>query len=509
MGSFKQNVKETFLGFSESVQEKWLDFTQFLQETWPILVLLLFIVVGIGIYADPPPPRHVMMATGNIGSSNELLGKKYAEFFAKKGITLELVRTNGAQENIDRLADRKDPLQAAFVQAGVVHTKNVTGIHSLGVIAYDPIWFFYRGPELNPKDFQGVDSKFKYFLNKKISIGVEGSGTHAQVMKILKLSGYDAGSGFVNLPGDQSVQAIQRGEIDGIFIVDTYYSPNVQALLNDPNLHISTFGRAEAYTKIIPYLQILEVPEGAFDLKRNFPNTDIKLLATTTNLLIDDRMHPAIQFLFLEAASEINGKATFFTDRGEFPSFKNTMLPESPVATQYEKNNNPFLVTLLSYLPFWIAELVNHIIFIVLPFLILSYPLLQALPGFRTRRMQNKINRLYVDLKSLEQELLANFDPSNLDQYLKRLDLLEYRALTIQVSKHLASDCYALRTSIDYVRNCLNRGVQPYQINEASVEIAMQVLNKVEPLQASEAQNSSQAQPSPGAEKPPKPELLL
>jgi len=64
MGSFKQDVKETFLGFSESVQEKWLDFTQFLQETWPILVLLLFIVVGIGIYADPPPPRHVMMATG-------------------------------------------------------------------------------------------------------------------------------------------------------------------------------------------------------------------------------------------------------------------------------------------------------------------------------------------------------------------------------------------------------------------------------------------------------------
>lgn len=506
MGSFKQNVQETFLGLSESAQEWWTDFTQFLQETWPILFLLLAILMGIWWYVDPPPPRHVMMATGTKGSSNEMLGEQYAEFFARKGITLELISTNGAQENIDRLSDRNDPLQAAFVQAGVVPTKDVTGIQSLGVIAYDPIWFFHRGPELNAKDFQGVDSRFQYFLTQKISIGVEGSGTHAQAIKILQLSGYEPGPSFVNLPGNEGVKAIQKGEIDGIFIVDTYYSPNVQALLNDPNLQLGTFGRAEAYAKLIPYLSILKVPEGAFDLKRNFPKSDLKLLATTTNLLIDDRMHPAIQYLFLEAAREINGKATFFAHRGEFPSFKNTMLPESPVAIHYEKNSYPFLV---AYLPFWLAELVNRLVFILLPFLLVSYPLLQALPGYRTRRMQNKINRVYSDLKSFEQELLVNFDLGRLDEYLKRLDALEYQALTIQVSRRLASECYSLRTSIDYVRNCLNRGVQPYQIDETSVTLAGQVLSKVEPLQASEAEQAAKAKTGPGDEQPPKPELLL
>ena len=477
MGSFKENVRETFLGLSESTQEKWTDFTQFLQETWPVLVLLLAILMGIWWYADPPPPRHVMMATGTAGGSSEILGKQYAEFFAKKGITLELVPTNGAQENIDRLSNRNDELQAAFVQAGVVHTKDVKGIHSLGVIAYDPVWFFYRGPELNPKEFQGVDSRFQYFLNKKISIGVEGSGTHAQAIKILKISGYKPGPNFVELQNKQAVEALQKGEIDGVFIVDTYYSPNVQALLNDPQLHIATFGRAEAYAKLIPYLSILEVPEGAFDLKRNFPKADLKLLATTTNLLIDDRMHPAIQYLFLEAAREINGKASFFAARGEFPSFKNTMLPESPVAIHYENNHYPFLV---AYLPFWAAELVNRLVFILLPFLLLSYPLLQSLPGFRTRRMQNKINRLYSELKSFEQELLVNFDLSQRDEYLKRLNLLEYQALNIKVSRRLAGEYYSLRTSIDYVRSCLNRGTQPYQIDETSVALAGQVLTKMD-----------------------------
>jgi hypothetical protein len=68
----------------------------------------------------------------------------------------------------------------------------------------------------------------------------------------------------------------------------------------------------------MPYVKILHVPEGAFNLQRNFPSQDIKLIATTTNLLIDDRMHPAIQFLFLEAAREINGKESFFAHRGSF-----------------------------------------------------------------------------------------------------------------------------------------------------------------------------------------------
>ncbi len=80
--------------------------------------------------------------------------------------------------------------------------------------------------------------------------------------------------------------------------------------------------------------------------------------------------------------------------------------------------------------------------------------------------MYNKINRLYGELKSFEQSLLTNFDLSQRDDYLKKLDLLEYQALNIQVSKRLAGDYYTLRTSIDYVRNCLNRGVYPYQFSD-------------------------------------------
>jgi TRAP-type uncharacterized transport system substrate-binding protein len=465
MGSIKQDIKETYLGVYETAQEKWSDFTQFLREAWPLLTILLIGLIGVWWYADPPPPRHVVMATGQPGGSYDALGKKYAAFFETKGITLELLATKGAEENIEFLADRNNPVQAAFVQAGVFNPHGVKGVQTLGTISYDPIWLFYRGTEVKENDFQEIKARSRYFLNSRMSVGEKGSGTHAQAIQIMKANGFEEGANFLYLSGSKSVEALQKGEIDAAFIVDAYEAPNVQALLGDPNIHLAAFPRAEAYSRLLPYMQILKVPTGAFSLIRNFPSRDIQLMASTTNLLIDDRMHPALQFLFLEAAREINGKTTFFSEHGAFPAFKNTGLPQSPVALHYEKNGSPLLML---YLPFWLAELINRLVFVLLPFCAIAYPVLLTLPGYRNKRMRRKINQLYGVLKTYEQELTNNFQAEAKDEYLKKLDLLEYQALQLKVSKNMAGDYYALRTSIDYVRNCLNRGVQPYQFEDVA-----------------------------------------
>jgi len=468
MGSIKQDIKESCLGLYETALEKGSDFAQFLKEAWPILAILLVVLLGVWWYADPPPPRHVVMATGQAGGSYEALGKKYAAFFDKKGITLELLPTKGAEENVAHLVDRKDPVQAAFVQAGAFNPHELTGVESLGTISYDPIWLFYRGSEIKVDDFQAIKARASFFLNSRMSIGVKGSGTYAQAMHILKANGFEQGSHFLNLSGPQAVEALQKGEIDAAFIVDAYEAPNIQKLLADPNLHLVAFDRAEAYARLLPYMQILNVPAGAFSLGRNFPPRDIKLMASTTNLLIDNRMHPALQFLFLEAAREINGKASFFAEHGEFPSFKNIGLPESSVALHYEKNGSPLLML---YFPFWLAELINRLIFVLLPFCAVAYPVLLTLPGYRNKRMKRKIDLLYGTLKGYEQELTENFLPEVKDQYLKKLDLLEYQALQLKVSKSMSGDYYALRASIDYVRNCLNRGIHPYQSQQNEVGV--------------------------------------
>jgi hypothetical protein len=450
MGSFKEDVRDTIVALIETAQDKWNDGINFFKETWPLLIFLVVILVALIGYWNPPPPKKVVMASGSLGGSYEQLATKYVEFFAKSGVSLELVRTSGSQENIQRLSDRQDPIQAAFVQGGSLHAKTVPGVESLGSVDYEPIWFFYKGPF-----FKDGRLDFSRVVGARIAVGPEGSGTHVQAMNILRINQIDQSTHLFPIHNDEAVAALQKGDIDIIIMVDGLRSKNVQTLLNDPQVKLFNFIRAPAYTKNIHYLEELIVPMGGFNLARNFPAEDTHMISTVTNLLIDDRMHPAIQFLFLSAAQEINGKESFFAKRGEFPSFKNSEFPESPIAQQFHQRGLPIL---MDFLPFWIAEFIHRMFFTLVPFFAIAYPVLISLPGYRLRRVRSKLNRIYGELKFFEHEILNAYDPNQLPNYLARLDDMEHRAIAIKIPKRVASDFYTLRTSIDYVRNCLNRG---------------------------------------------------
>lgn len=450
MGSFKEDVKDTVIALLETAQDQYRDAISFLKETWPLLIVLALILIGLIAYWNPPPPRQIMMASGAAGGSYEQLAAKYVEFFAKKGVTIELIPTEGSQENINRLADRKDPIQAAFVQGGSLHAKQVPGVESLGSVDYEPIWVFYKGSFLK----NGLLDLDK-FAKARVAIGPPGSGTHVQATNIFRAAGVDHLPNLLPLQNDLAVVALQKGEIDMVLMVDGLRARNVQTLINDPTVHLLNFNRAAAYTKNIHYLEELEVPMGAFNIARNFPPVDTKMISTVTNLLIDDRMHPAIQFLFLMAAQEINGKESFFTKRGEFPAMMNSEFPESPIAQQFHQRGLPIL---MDYLPFWIAEFIHRMFFTLLPFFAIAYPVLLSLPGYRLRRVQAKLNRIYGELKFFENDLLQSYDPNKMPQYLNTLADMERRALALKVPKRVSSDFYTLRSSIDYVRNALNRG---------------------------------------------------
>ena len=460
MSSVKEDVKDTWLGLCETVQDKWGSFVQFLRETWPLLLLLFAGLMLVWWLADPPPPKRILMATGTEGGSYQMLAKKYVDYFAKKGVTLELVPSRGAQENIARLSDRKDPVQAGFVQSGIYNPTGIAGIISLGSVAFEPIWFFYRGPALEASHFHLQGDRLKKLLSMKTSIGDLGSGTHSQALHILKAAGLeDYIPQFLTLSSADGVDALLRGEIDVLFLADQLESPNIQKLLSDPRLNLIGFNRAEAYTRILPYLEILTVPTASFSLVRDFPPQTIQLLSTTTQLLVDDRMHPALQYLFLEAAQAINGKQSFFAKRGEFPKFNRSAFPESSIATHFEKNGVP---PIMNYLPFWVAEFVHRMFILVVPFLAFAYPIISNLPNYRNKRVQVRIQKMYGSLWVFEQELAVNFDPALCNEYIKQVNQMEAEALTLKVPKRMASDYYSLRSSMDYVRNCLIRGERPY-----------------------------------------------
>jgi ABC-type nitrate/sulfonate/bicarbonate transport system substrate-binding protein len=82
----------------------------------PTILLVLAACVVAYIVVDPAPPRHVTLATGQENSAYEEFGRKYATSLARDGIKVELQRSLGSEDNLQRLIDGKADI--AFVQSG-------------------------------------------------------------------------------------------------------------------------------------------------------------------------------------------------------------------------------------------------------------------------------------------------------------------------------------------------------------------------------------------------------
>lgn len=449
MSNFWIDAHETIIAIYETVIEEVNNALETLRDTWPMLLFLVFTLIGLFAISNPPPPKKIIMATGPVGSSYELMAKKYAAILEKKGIALVLHPTTGTGENSRLIVDPSVSVDIAFVAAGLINPDDAKGIVSLGSIEYSPLWLFYRSGVAG-----ATDQSIRELLGKRVSIGPIGSATDHFALQLLKLNQVTKPDGFVNMSHADALMALERGDLDGLFVVDAMESPSVQRLISNHTLRLANFVRANAYTRVLPYLEKLQIDEGSLDLARDFPKQQTEILATTIALVAKEHMHPALQMLMLEAAKEINGKETFFTQRGEFPSFKDPHLPESEEARIYYEKGPPLL---MRYLPFWVAEFIHRMVFILLPFAIVAYPVILSLPGYRLKRIKARITLVYGDLKILEQDIVKSQNFDDLDQYLLRLEDIESRATGLKVPKSVASDYFSLLTTIDFVRGMLIR----------------------------------------------------
>jgi hypothetical protein len=274
-------------------------------------------------------------------------------------------------------------------------------------------------------------------------------------MKVLEMIGLTPDSSNLRqLQDDVAIEALRNGELDSLCIVDTYESPNVQKLLAIEGLQVSAFERAEAFTRMVPAIEMVTVPEGSLGLPVNRPTQSMPLIATTTEILIDNRLHPAIQTLFLMAARAINGNESFFSQEGEFPAFKDSSLARSNEAEIFYEKGTPLL---MEFLPFWLAEFIRRLVLTMLPFFAVAYPVIRSMPNYHKNRVRGRINRMYGALKFFEQSLISGYEPARKADYLSQLDKMELDALGMKVPKSVSSDYYTLRSSIDFVRNCLLR----------------------------------------------------
>jgi TRAP-type uncharacterized transport system substrate-binding protein len=409
------------------------------------VALILLGVVAALIWLGPLPSRVVVMTTGTPGSDYEMLGLHYQAVLKRFGVDLRLMPSAGAVENLRRLNNPRSGVSIGFAQGGLTSDAHSPGLESLGTIFFQPFWFFSRLP---------LESGIAELRGKKIAIGLEGSGTHELAMQLFALNGIDPGSfaRLLTMSPEQASDALLSGELDAVAMVTAWESKPMRRLLASPDANLLNFVRADSYVALHPYLSKLILPAGVGNMAMNRPPTAVNLIAPKASLIVRRELHPAIQYLLLEAATENHSAATIFQQPGQFPAAERGDLPLSPDARQFYKTGPPFLQR---YLPFWLAVSASRLLVLLVPLLGIVYPLFNAAPELYREMMQNKIFRLYGELKFIEAEMERGADRGEVRA---RLKLLRERAGQVRVPVNLTHFLYQLSTHIELVDGRLGRG---------------------------------------------------
>ena len=422
-----------------------------LATAWPIVLITAIGFIVAYQFVAPEPPRRITITTGSEAGAYYAYARRYASVLAARGITLEVMTSAGSHQNLERL--EKGEADVAFVQGGIGARASSDDddepgpLRSLGSVAYEPVWVFYRGE-------QRVDKLYQ-LAGRRVAVGEDGSGIRGLALQLLEANDIKPDSpDLLPLAGLTAAEALQQSEIDAAFIVAAQEAPVVQVMLRSPGLRVVSLSQADAYLRRFPFLSKVVLPRGVVDLVRDVPPRDTVLLATTANVIVRDDLHPALASLLLQAMTEVNGRGGFFQRAGEFPAYKDQSFPLSADAQRYYQSGPPFLQR---YLPFWLAVLVERLFVMILPLVMVLLPLLKFAPAIYSWRVRSKIVRCYGDLKFLENDLRQHYNPPQHQEYVAHLERIENTASTLNIPLAFSDLLYTLREHINLVREELHR----------------------------------------------------
>ncbi len=416
-----------------------------------IFSLAGFCVAGFGWFAlshfMPAPPLKIAIATGFKGGAYETLGRRYQEILARSHVQLEVHLSDGSGENLKLLQDPKSGVQVAFVQGGVADLNAAPDLLSLGRINHQLFWIFYRGHETLEQMAQ--------LKNKRIAVGPGGSGTQIVAAKVLSANGINATTAtLLPLAGQEAATALEQGSIDVAFLAFSPDAPVVQSLLRDPQIHLMSFPRAEALTRIYPFLERVVLPEGVIDLEKNIPARDINLIATTNAVLVRSDLHPELINLLAQAMQEVHTAPGLFQHVGEFPTHVDPEYTMSVSAREFYKNGPSFLYR---HLPFWITNHVERALAVLLTIVAIIFPLFNYTPKLYLWLVRKRMAKLYRRLRIVEKELQTELSPVQAKNLSDELEDIDRAASFLGIPIGHLDLFFSLKTHINLIRSHLGR----------------------------------------------------
>jgi TRAP transporter TAXI family solute receptor len=458
--SVKTRFAEGSTMITRLTRRQWLTFVL------PIVLVCAAVLFISAKFFRPAPPTTIIISTGGVDGAYQKFALQYATRLAKEGITLEIKPSKGSIENLERLRDAERSADVAFIQGGLgylsLNPKEAPSaaitLQSLATVMYEPVWIFTRDKTRDSLlDLSGL----------RVAIGPEGSGTRKVALDLLTDAGLpSAAMKLEPVTNLAAVEQFKAGTIDAMVLVASPQAPSVQTMLRLPEAHLVNVAQSQALARRVPYLQPILFPQGVVDIKGNIPPRDTTLLTTTANLVMRDDLHPALAFLLLDAANSIHGAPGILNRPGDFPSSKATDFPLADEAKRYFSTGRPFFQR---YLPFWLANLAERLLIILIPLMAVAIPLIKMIPDIYKWRMDGRLYKWYGELMRMERDLFANqISDADVPRHVAMLNQMERDATELKLPLDYSDKIYTLRQHIDYVRARLNNSMQSKSYSRVS-----------------------------------------
>lgn len=434
------------------VRDEFHAFFKFFKESIFIVFLLVMLFsagVSISLFID----SKIYITTSYVGSNWYSYALNLKSSLEKNGLEVTVLPSDGSIDNVDKLIKEEDKVNVGFTYGGALTKEEAAGIYSLGSVNYEPIWVFYR------KSATGNLSSFRDLQNFKVGIDSKLSGTYRIAEKLLKANGIDVEGNSHFRIGDirNQHQEFLKGDLDAFIRIASNDDPMILELLKNPDVTLFQFQDSEAYEKNFSFIKAVVLPKSSLDLLNELPKQDVKLIATSTSLVIKKNLDADLQLVLLMVAKDIisSSKKLFFMQRGELPAYIDPLIPLSPTARNYYEYGPPSISRYFSYKT---AALIDRVWPFLLIFFAIAYPLSQI--SFRFRKLRSSIDAYphYRELLKIEEGM--NKDPLSEDkrrQYLQALDSMRQAFLEREVPSGEELNHFSFIEAVELLRGRLTK----------------------------------------------------
>jgi TRAP-type uncharacterized transport system substrate-binding protein len=404
-----------------------------------VLGVIVALLVGmLALLLLGRPPKTFKLAAGQPGGMYEYFARSLEEALATEDIMVEVIETAGSIENAELL--RTGKADVGLIQSGTELLVDIGGATALSEVFYEPFWVFARQGAIDVVDGTPI------LTGKRLAIGPNGSGTNATARAVIDQT--DAQAIALEWTAEEAIRGLAAGTIDAAFFVVAANAPLIAELATIPDLELLALPNVDGLARRLPFLSPVTLFSGVLDPSSpRVPPEDMAMLAARATLMSRAGLNPDLSRLIVRELPAIL-PVPYVGELNAFPSLTRTQLPVNEDAKKYlEEGPTP----LESLLPFEIASPLSRVYLILLPMLVLMFPVYTLAKAGWEWMNNSRVVSWYPRINAIERSL----EGADLDELMAHQDFLvgldDQLARQRRVPAGKMGTLYELRTHLLFV----------------------------------------------------------